>query len=404
MGPINIDSYFNTDANKRFFFPGKVIWGQKTKDLLADQVPKNKSVLIIVDHFFRSDDYILKLQSKWAAQLIDTVYVTEEPRTQSIEHHISKLKNPPDYVVAIGGGSSQDFAKCIIANYYFGTFYNAGYADLREPNLSHKINYIALPTTAGTGAESSRYYVAYNSETKAKVMGRSWSLIADLILIDPYFLKNAPKPLLVSCAFDTFVHYFESFICKYERSVIGDMYSLNGIGQIMNSLRQALNGDGDRDECLTNLLLASTFGGIAISNIRTGHIHEAAGSLLEHTNLSHAETLLVFFRQAVLYYGENIKDRESLLIPQLNILNFKFNHIIDLVNWWEDAFKEVGLWDGIHNEVRKISANEVRIKKAIYDRVFEDKVWVSKESPKHLSSTDVTHFIENSLHQFGLGS
>ena len=139
---------------------------------------------------------------------------------------------------------------------------------------------MCVPTTAGTGAEASRYYVAYDSHTGAKVHGKSWRLLADWVFLDPSFLQDSPPSLLVASAFDAFTHCWESFLCRGERSWFNDMLSVEGICRLLSALHAVVReADGDALRRL-ELQYAATLGGIAISNVRTGDMHEAAGALL----------------------------------------------------------------------------------------------------------------------------
>ena len=98
--------------------------------------------------------------------------------------------------VAVGGGSAIDAAKAVMAGALYGTYDGVGMGELRGlevlPGRPAPL-LLCVPTTAGTGAEVSRYYVTYDCATRAKVHGKSWRLLADWVLLDPFVLRDSPR-------------------------------------------------------------------------------------------------------------------------------------------------------------------------------------------------------------------
>jgi alcohol dehydrogenase class IV len=149
---------------------------------------------------------------------------------------------------------------------------------------------------------------------------------------------------------------------------------------------------------------SATIGGIAISNTRTGNIHEAAGALLEKTTLNHPQTLFVFFRKAIEQYESEIFEFESNLINSFRI-NAEWSdlkRIDDVIGWWEAIFEKFSIKD----KIAKTLINEVNdvdsIGQYIYNRIASDLVWKNKESPVVLNDKNIKVFINESLSQYGL--
>jgi alcohol dehydrogenase class IV len=320
---------------------------------------------------------------------------------------IGQIGNTPQVVISIGGGSAADFAKSIILHELFGSLDGVGVGQkLGAVKRSGSIRpiYVAIPTTAGSGAESSRYYVTYDKVTHAKVYGKTWEIVADWIFLDPLFLASMPVNALVGCAFDAFVHLFETLVAKHERSMFGEMFSLNGIPKIMNAIHLAVIENQRSDNVHEELLYGASLAGVAISNVRTGSIHEAAGALLELTTLSHAETLFVFFRTAIEQYLTEISDVEHSLIAQLKLLPAfaSFSTMQDVISWWEMIFRQVRLDVKIKEAVSKVEPTLASAREHIFNRVYSDKVWIGKESPVVLSEKDIWYLVDGSLYRFGI--
>ncbi len=404
---MNIETFFNTEDKKRFFFPGKIIIGSELSEEIGDLLLNCNSIAIVVDQMFVDSNIYQSLLNADNFSKVSTWVTRGAPFAQDIIEFIHRVGSTPDAVISIGGGSAADFAKSIILHELFGTIDGVGVGEKRGMSIrngSKRPLYIAIPTTAGSGAEASRYFVTYDKNTHGKVYGKTWQVVADWIFLDPSHLTSITDPVLVSCAFDAFVHLFETFIVRHERSLFGDMFSLEGIPRIMAALERGVL-QGVRDSYThEDLLFSATLAGVAISNVRTGNIHEAAGALLELTDLNHPETLFVFFRDAVEQYMSEISYQEQALLDRLRLIPAfaQFERMDDVICWWENLFARVGLVDRISVSLGRLRPALEAAKVHIFQRVFTDKVWISKESPLLLDEAAILSFIDRSLARFDL--
>lgn len=404
---MNIETFFNNDVAKRFYFPGKIFIGSGVSNKAVELIGKYDSVAVVVDRVFSNSQLLVDIKTAFVNKKCDVWVIEGAPFAQDVMSFIEQIGNTPQVVISIGGGSAADFAKSIILHELFGSLDGVGVGQkLGAMKRSGSIRpiYVAIPTTAGSGAESSRYYVTYDKFTHAKVYGKTWEIVADWIFLDPLFLASMPVNTLVGCAFDAFVHLFETLVAKHERSMFGEMFSLNGIPKIMNAIHLAVIENQRSDVVHEELLYGASLAGVAISNVRTGSIHEAAGALLELTTLSHAETLFVFFRTAIEQYLTEISDIEHSLIAQLKLLPAfaSFSTMQDVIAWWEMIFQEVRLDMKIKEAVSKVKPTIASAREHIFNRVYSDKVWIWKESPVVLSEKDVWHLVDGSLYRFGI--
>jgi len=399
---MNIDTFYNSPGQSRFFFPGRIFSGSGISAKASEVIAGRGDLVVVVDSFFAGHPLVETIR-RACGGAVTVARVDGSPYAQDIKATFAGLPRPPQVVVSIGGGSAADYAKGLILLTLFGTLDGVGVgAKLGMPRRPGTVRplYVAVPTTAGSGSEASRYYVTYCRETHGKVFGKTWDVAADWIFLDPDLLAGMPLPTLVGCAFDAFVHYFETLIARCERSSFGDMLSLHGIPAVLAAVADAVDA-GRRDAGThTRLLEAATLAGVAISNVRTGHIHEAAGALLEHTSLTHAETLFVFFREAVAHYREAIRDQEAKLLPRLSEAGIDIRSVEELVAWWESRFFRLGLTAKIEQALRQCQTPAPALKQHIFERVFNDKVWVTKECPTPISESQCCAFIEASLRRF----
>ncbi len=402
---MNIETWFNTADIKRYYFPGRIIVGVGVFDKAIELCLQTDGLIaIIADQAVHNLPFVREKLSALDQRRPHLKLVCGAPIAQDVECFAKTLGAAPTVIISIGGGSATDFAKAVTARFLFGAFDGIGIrGNIAETQGRAKPVLISVPTTAGSGAEASRYYVTYDRDDHHKVFGRSWQLVADWIMLDPIFLRSAPDPLLVSCAFDVFIHLFESMICRYESSWMGKTLSINGIPNLMDALDRIIYQGRRNDRDFSTLLETASIGGLAISNVRTGNIHEAAGALLELTDLSHPETLFVFFRDAIEQYVSEINDHEQTLLAQLRLIPAfaKFTCMGDLICWWEALFERVGLTQRIRVSLESLVSSQESTKAHIFKRVFTDKVWITKESPLPLDEAGISEFIARSLTRYG---
>lgn len=403
---MDLETFYNVPDTKRFACPATLVWGEGCRARLDGLLAQARTLTLWVDEAFEEASFVQGLRESLAERLRTERVVRGMPRTCDIDAALSEGAGRADAVVAIGGGSTIDSAKAVIAGELYGTYDGVGMGELRGvPVLPHALRplFVALPTTAGTGAEASRYYVTYDCVTGGKIHGKSWRLLADWVLLDPYFLAGSSLQLLVACAFDAFVHHWESFVCREERSWFNEMLSIEGICRVLHGLEGILSDHGDRGMLSLELQYAASLGGVAISNVRTGEVHEAAGALLERSSLTHPETLFVFFETAVDRYRGAIADRLALLLPQLaaRVPEAGISSLDDLLAWWGRAFETVGLRHRIVEGLGRVDLGASELEGHIVGRVKADRVWAEKEGPVPLGDDDIRELVAGSLRRFG---
>lgn len=403
---MQIEKWFNTDKIKRFYFPGKIFVGVGVFEHAVAMCGDIEGPLaIVVDRVFVEQPNVANALATLKKNTAGVKVISGTPIAQQVIEFAQELGDAPATILAIGGGSVTDFAKAVASHFMFGSIDGVGLGGKMPSQTRAKPVLISVPTTAGSGAEASRYFVTYDQHDHHKMYGKSWELIADWIMLDPIFLESMPEDILVACAFDAFVHLFETLACRHERSWFGDMFSVAGIAEIMGALNRVIyQGKRGSDEH-ASLMQAATLGGVAISNVRTGNIHEAAGALLELTSLSHPETLYVFFREAVEQYQEAISGRTAVLLAQLRLIpGFEqFENLEDVLGWWERIFQKVGLEQKVRAEAVACKHPIEKVRNHVFQRVFSDKVWIGKESPVVLDEPAILQMIDRSFERFGFG-
>jgi alcohol dehydrogenase class IV len=137
--------------------------------------------------------------------------------------------------------------------------------------------WIAIPTTAGAGAEVTRNAVLTSREHKVKASLRSPFLLARVALIDPELALDLPPSITTTTGLDALTQLIEPFICLRTNPVV-DALCLDGLKRVARSLRTAVS-DGHQLAARTDMALAALFGGLALANAGLGVVHGLAAPI-----------------------------------------------------------------------------------------------------------------------------
>lgn len=207
------------------------------------------------------------------------VAITGEPNITMVEETaILGRRFKPDMVVAIGGGSVIDMGKAlaaIIPNQ--GNVYDYVEVVGRSVPLKTKpIPFIAIPTTASTGAEVTRNAVLKSGQDKVKVSLRSPDMLADVAIVDPALTYGTDMYTSGRGAMDAFTHLMEAYVCG-EPNPLTDMVCEEGLRRLSRSILPACRKDDKKARA--DLSFAAMLGGMAITNAKLGAAHGLASAL-----------------------------------------------------------------------------------------------------------------------------
>lgn len=223
-----------------------------------------------------------QLDMSLAAQGIESILieVSTEPTIPLIERCVKVAKEEAcDLVISLGGGSTIDTGKAVsvlATNPGEPLDYLEVIGDgrvLTNPALPM----IAIPTTAGTGAEVTRNAVLGSPEHGVKVSLRSPFMLPKVALVDPELTYKLPPFVTASTGLDALTQLIEPFVSIYANPLT-DALCREGIVRTSRSLRVSFQ-DGPNKEARRDMSLASLFGGLALANARLGAVHGFAGSI-----------------------------------------------------------------------------------------------------------------------------
>ncbi len=202
--------------------------------------------------------------------------IKPNPTIENVQRGVNAYKAcGADFMITIGGGSSMDTGKGIgiIVN-------NPEYYDVRSlegvaPTKNRTVFTIAVPTTGGTGAESTINYVITDVEKKRKFVCVDPNDIPDVAIVDPDMMSSMPKSLTASTGMDALTHAIEGYTTKGAWA-LSDCLDLEAIKLIAKNLRKAVANDPDGRE---GMALAQYVTAMAYSNVGLGIAHSMAHTL-----------------------------------------------------------------------------------------------------------------------------
>jgi alcohol dehydrogenase class IV len=230
--------------------------------------------------------------------------VVPNPTIKNIEDGVKVyIENGCNAIIAFGGGSVMDCAKIIgarVANPNQSVQKMKGLLKIRNktPLL------FAIPTTAGTGSETTLAAVITDGETKHKYPINDFCLIPSFAVLDAELTLGLPKNITSTTGMDALTHAVEAYIgnstTKYTRTC-----ALEAIKLIMDNLMVAYN-DGNNKDARQNMLKAAYLAGIAFTRSYVGYIHAVAHSLGGEYKTPHGLANAVILPHMLELYGEKI--------------------------------------------------------------------------------------------------
>lgn len=209
-----------------------------------------------------------------------TFAVSGEPTTDLVLAGVGQARAAGcDLVIGCGGGSAIDAAKAVAAllgneGDLFDYLEVIGRA---RPLPRPGVPCVAIPTTAGTGAEVTRNSVLASPAHRVKVSLRSPHVLPRLALVDPELTLDLPPAITASTGLDALTQLIEPYVCARANPLV-DALAVEGIRRVARSLRRACE-DGRVAAAREDLALASLFSGLALANAGLGAVHGFAAPI-----------------------------------------------------------------------------------------------------------------------------
>jgi alcohol dehydrogenase class IV len=257
----------------------------------------------------RSSKAILRLREILSALGIPLteVEVQGEPTIESVREGVRAAQGC-ELIISLGGGSALDTGKAIaaLATNPGDVFDYLEVIGKGQPLLNPSLPCIAIPTTAGTGAEVTKNAVLESPGQNVKVSLRSPWMLPRLALVDPELTYDLPPEITASSGLDALTQLIEPFV-SVKANPMTDAICREGMQHAARSLRRAYE-NGEDKAAREGMSIASLFGGLALANAALGAVHGFAGPL---GGMLHAPHGVLCARFLPLIMEANIKVLES---------------------------------------------------------------------------------------------
>lgn len=276
-----------------YFIKPKIIVASLSKDSL-EEFKIGKNVLIIVSKTILNEFKLSCIFNELGKNRSIFIYSHIRPDVpfEDLDKIISEVKDKRlDTIIAIGGGSLIDAAKTLSISFegvsYKDIFYN------KENMPSSKIDVLAVPTTAGTGAELSYGAIIYDSENKVKGGIRGEIVQPNGVLIDADLHNYCPFKLKAEVGFDSLTHAVETYISKKSNSLVKNQ----SISCIKNIFKYLIPACKEKEyHAMEQIAISSALMGINLAFSTTCLPHRMQYVIGPMTQTSHAQGLIALYK------------------------------------------------------------------------------------------------------------
>ena len=228
-----------------------------------------------------------------------------------------------DLIIAIGGGSAIDCAKCIsiVASNGGNILDYEGVDEVLMPGPP----LICIPPTAGSSADVSQFAIIKDTSSDIKRAIISKKVVPDLALIDPIPLMSMDPYLTACTAMDALTHAIEAYVSN-THSALTDVHALESIDLINQAIESSITPTRTV-EIMFQLMLGSLQAGLAFSNASLGAVHAMSHSMGGLLDLPHGECNSILLEHIIRINFDTVPERYRDIAKQLglsvdNVSNF----------------------------------------------------------------------------------
>lgn len=275
----------------RMVYTGTSYFGKFARNEIKTEIVKHhfKKAFLISDKDLIKCGIVAKVEEVLKENQTSYEIDAEVKPNPTIENVIYGLelykKSGSDFIIAVGGGSVIDTAKAIavIAN----NPENADVVSLEGMDKSSHpaVPIIALPTTAGTGSETTMDYVITNTKEKRKMACMDSKVVPAAAILDTEIMASLPLKLTAATAMDALTHAVESYLSLGAFS-FSETLSLKSVSLISENFLNVLENPGDY-EVRKELAIAQYMAGMSFTNVGLGIVHSMAHPLSAFYDVPH---------------------------------------------------------------------------------------------------------------------
>ena len=278
-------------GKKAFIVTGKVVTKLGTVKLLTDVLEKQN-----IDYVIFND-------------------IIGEPTDVMIDKGVNLFKETKcDFCIGIGGGSPLDSGKAIVAM----TKLKGKISDYMGKMIEGKFPPLVLiPTTAGTGSETTKFTVITDTENDVKMLLKGDALLPKLAIIDYEMTKSAPRSVTAATGMDALTHAIEAYTSK-RANPLTDTYAISAIKRIFKYLPQAYE-DGNNENARKEMALAAFEAGVCINNSSVTIVHGMSRPIGAMFHVPHGISNAMIIKECLEYVVDGCYEKFGNIGRQIKV-------------------------------------------------------------------------------------
>lgn len=317
-----------------FKVPPKIYFKRGCTEFALKELKGKKRAFIVTDRYLYNSGSvrkITKILDESEIQYEIFFDIKPEPTQENINKALEVIRPfEADVIIALGGGSPLDAAKIIWLMYEQPDInfeeISLRFMDIRKrictiKELGQKAIMVAIPTTSGTGSETTPFSIITEDSSHIKYAIADYALTPTVAIIDPDFADNMPKGLTVTSGIDTLVHTIEAYVSVMATDFT-DSYAVEAIKLVYSYLERAYNNGVNDKIAREKMHYAASIAGLAFANSFLGICHSMAHKLGAMYNVPHGISNVLLIRQIIKFNANDCPLKQGLF-PQYKYPNAK---------------------------------------------------------------------------------
>lgn len=306
-----------------FTVPQRCVFGSNALEQCETVIKEfGKRAFIVTGKNVTKSGILKKLTEQLDAWKIEYEVFNEivgEPTDEMIEQGVAAYQKAGcDFCIGIGGGSPLDSAKAIIAM----TVLKGKIADyIGKEIIGEFPPLVLIPTTAGTGSETTKFTVITNTKSNVKMLLRGDKLLPKLAIVDYELTMSAPESVTAATGMDALTHAVEAYTSR-KANPLTDMYALSAIKRIFKYLPKVYK-DGSNKKAREEMAMAAFEAGVCINNSSVTIVHGMSRPIGALFHVAHGISNAMLIKECLTFAVSGCYDRFADIARKIGVAGYE---------------------------------------------------------------------------------